>query len=106
MFSNKEQFKEAFISKLEMSYGKTFSESTPQEQYHTLGIMIREYISKNWIKTNQLYSSTNTKQVYYLSIEFLLGRIMGSNVLNLGIQKVVEEGLGDLGISFSKLETI
>ncbi len=106
MFENKEQFKEAFISKLEMSYGKTFSESTPQEQYHTLGIMIREYISKNWIKTNQLYRETKTKQVYYLSIEFLLGRIMGSNVLNLGIQKVVEDGLEDLGISFSELETL
>ncbi|OCA81923.1 glycogen/starch/alpha-glucan phosphorylase [Pradoshia sp. D12] len=106
MFDNKELFKEAFISKLEMSYGKTFSESTPQEQYHTLGIMIREYISKNWIKTNQLYRETKTKQVYYLSIEFLLGRIMGSNVLNLGIQKVVEDGLEDLGISFSELETL
>lgn len=106
MFDNKEQFKEAFISKLEMSYGNTFSESTPQEQYHTLGIMIREYISKNWINTNQLYRSTNTKQVYYLSIEFLLGRIMGSNVLNLGIQEIVEEGLGDLGIDFSELETL
>ena len=103
MFDNKELFKEAFISKLEMSYGKAFSESTSQEQYHTLGIMIREYISKNWIKTNQLYRETNTKQVYYLSIEFLLGRIMGSNVLNLGIQETVEEGLKDLGISFSEL---
>ncbi len=105
MFENKEQFKKAFLSKLEMSVGKSFEETSPQDQYHVLGNMIREYISTNWIKTNQVYRSTETKQVYYLSIEFLLGRIMGSNILNLGIHDVVEEGLRDLGISLDELES-
>lgn len=105
MFDNKEQFKKAFLSKLEMSVGKSFEETSPQDQYHVLGNMIREYISTNWIKTNQVYRSTETKQVYYLSIEFLLGRIMGSNILNLGIHDVVEEGLRDLGISLDELES-
>ena len=105
MFDNKEQFKKAFLSKLEMSVGKSFEETSPQDQYHVLGNMIREYISTNWIKTNQVYRSTEAKQVYYLSIEFLLGRIMGSNILNLGIGDVVEEGLRDLGISLDDLES-
>ncbi len=105
MFDNKELFKKAFLSKLEMSVGKSFEDTTPQDQYHVLGNMIREYISTNWIKTNQVYRSTETKQVYYLSIEFLLGRIMGSNILNLGIHDVVEEGLADLGISLEELES-
>ncbi|WP_455662857.1 glycogen/starch/alpha-glucan phosphorylase [Pradoshia sp.] len=105
MFDNKELFKKAFLSKLEMSVGKSFEETSPQDQYHVLGNMIREYISTNWIKTNQVYRSTETKQVYYLSIEFLLGRIMGSNILNLGIHDVVEEGLADLGISLEELES-
>lgn len=105
MFDNKEQFKKAFLSKLEMSVGKSFEETSPQDKYHVLGNMIREYISTNWIKTNQVYRSTETKQVYYLSIEFLLGRIMGSNILNLGIHDVVEEGLRDLGISLDELES-
>jgi len=105
MFDNKEQFKKAFLSKLEMSVGKSFEETSLQDQYHVLGNMIREYISTNWIKTNQVYRSTESKQVYYLSIEFLLGRIMGSNILNLGIGDVVEEGLRDLGISLDDLES-
>ncbi len=105
MFDNKELFKKAFLSKLEMSLGKSFEDTTPLVQYDVLGNMIREYISTNWIKTNQVYRSTETKQVYYLSIEFLLGRIMGSNILNLGIHDVVEEGLADLGISLEELES-
>lgn len=104
MFNDKEQFKKAFLSKLEMTFGKSFSESTLRDQYQTLGMMIREHISSNWIQTNKLYRNTGTKQVYYLSIEFLLGRIMGSNVLNLGIHDIVEEGLSDLGIDFKELE--
>jgi len=104
MFSNKEMFKKTFLEKLEMMYGKTFPESTPRDQYNTLGNMVREYISSNWIKTNETQRSKNHKQVYYLSIEFLLGRLLGSNLLNLQIRDVVEEGLKDLGIDLHDIE--
>ena len=104
MFSNTEMFKHVFLQKLEMMYGKTFTESTPRDQYNTLGNMIREYISSNWIRTNETQRSKNHKQVYYLSIEFLLGRLLGSNLLNLGIRDVVVEGLSDLGIDLKDIE--
>jgi glycogen phosphorylase len=104
MFSNKEEFKKVFLKKLEMMYGKRFEESTVRDQYNTLGNMIREYISKNWIQTNEKNRAENNKQVYYLSIEFLLGRLLGSNLINLGIRDVVEEGLKDLGIDLREIE--
>ena len=104
MFSNTEMFKHVFLQKLEMMYGKTFTESTPRDQYNTLGNMVREYISSNWIRTNETQRSKNHKQVYYLSIEFLLGRLLGSNLLNLGIRDVVVEGLSDLGIDLKDIE--
>ncbi|MBD8068544.1 glycogen/starch/alpha-glucan phosphorylase [Bacillus sp. PS06] len=104
MFTNKETFKRAFLNKLEMMYGKTFRESTPRDQYNTLGNMVREYISSNWIQTNETQRSGDHKQVYYLSIEFLLGRLLGSNLLNLGILETVEEGLQDLGIRLEDIE--
>jgi starch phosphorylase len=104
MFSNKEEFKAAFLKKLEMMYGKRFEESTVRDQYNTLGNMIREYISKNWIQTNEKNRAENNKQVYYLSIEFLLGRLLGSNLINLGIRDVVEEGLKDIGIDLREIE--
>ncbi|MBO9130942.1 glycogen/starch/alpha-glucan phosphorylase [Bacillus sp. 165] len=104
MFSNKESFKSSFLEKLETMYGKSFKESTLRDQYHTLGHMVREYISSRWIATNEKNRTENNKQVYYLSIEFLLGRLLGSNLLNLGIREVCEEGLAELGIKLDELE--
>jgi starch phosphorylase len=106
MFSNKEKFKHTFLQRLEMMYGKRFSESTVLDQYHTLGNMIREHISANWIQTNERNRAEHKKQVYYLSIEFLLGRLLGSNLMNLGIRDVVEEGLKELGIDLRDIEEI
>jgi starch phosphorylase len=68
--------------------------------------MIREYVSTNWIETNERYRSGNEKQIYYLSIEFLLGRLLRHNLLNLGIEEVVEKGLAELGIELDELEEI
>ncbi|MGR5907003.1 glycogen/starch/alpha-glucan phosphorylase [Bacillus paranthracis] len=52
------------------------------------------------------YRSGERKQMYYLSIEFLLGRLLGSNILNLGIKDVCEQGLSELGISLQQLEEV
>ena len=104
LFSNTENFKAAFLEKLETMYGKSFKDSTVQDQYNTLGHMVREYISQRWIGTNEWYRTDNQKQVYYLSIEFLLGRLLGSNILNLGIRDVCERGLEELGIYLQDLE--
>ncbi|WP_077214333.1 glycogen/starch/alpha-glucan phosphorylase [Bacillus dakarensis] len=106
MFSNSEEFKETFLKRIEMTYGKTFAESTKRDHFNTLGHMIREYVSRNWIETNERYRTNKEKQVYYLSIEFLLGRLLKQNLLSLGIDKVVEEGLGELGIDINELEEI
>ncbi|MCA1042608.1 glycogen/starch/alpha-glucan phosphorylase [Bacillus infantis] len=104
MFSDKEEFKEVFLTRLEMTSGKSFPDSTKRDQYQTLGHMVREYVSMNWIYTNERSRMIKQKQVYYLSIEFLLGRLLHNNLLNLGIHKVVEEGLQDLGIELGGLE--
>jgi glycogen phosphorylase len=104
MFSNKDQFKKSFLKRLESMCGKGFEESTRRDQYFTLGNMVREYISSKWIDTNELYRAENKKQVYYLSIEFLLGRLLCQNLLNLGIKEVVEEGLAELNIHLNEIE--
>ncbi|MBT2662293.1 glycogen/starch/alpha-glucan phosphorylase [Bacillus sp. ISL-45] len=106
MFSSVPQFKNSFLKKLEMMFGTSFEESTSREQFQTLGHMIREHVSSDWIKTNELYRTGAKKQVYYLSIEFLLGRLLRHNLINLGVEKVVCEGLGELGIELDQLEEI
>lgn len=106
MFSNVPKFKTAFLKKLEMMFGTSFEESTSREQFQTLGHMIREHVSSDWIKTNELYRAGAKKQVYYLSIEFLLGRLLRHNLINLGVENVVYEGLRELGIDLDQLEEI
>lgn len=106
MFSNKGSFKKTFLKRLEMLCGKSFSESTEIDHYQTLGNMVREYVSNNWIQTNETYRSPNGKQVYYLSIEYLLGKLLRQNLINLGIEETVQTGLQELGIDLSELEEV
>ncbi|EEM39307.1 Glycogen phosphorylase [Bacillus thuringiensis serovar sotto str. T04001] len=106
MFTHVESFKSTFLEKLETMYGKSFKDSTNRDQYNTLGHMVREYMNSQWIATNESYRSGEQKQMYYLSIEFLLGRLLGSNILNLGIRDVCEQGLSELGISLQELEEV
>ncbi|WP_342432717.1 glycogen/starch/alpha-glucan phosphorylase [Neobacillus sp. FSL H8-0543] len=106
MFSSTIEFKNTFLKRLEMVCGKSFSESSDRDHYQTLGNMIREFVSNDWIKTNERYHSTREKQVYYLSIEFLLGKLLRQNLINLGIEETVQEGLQELGIDLSELEEL
>ncbi len=66
--------------------------------------MIREYVSNDWIETNERNLAAKGKQVYYLSIEYLLGKLLRQNLINLGIEEIVQEGLEELGIDLSELE--
>ncbi|WP_223595796.1 glycogen/starch/alpha-glucan phosphorylase [Neobacillus bataviensis] len=106
MFSNTSEFKESFLNRLEMVCGKSFSESTARDQYQTLGNMIREFVSNDWISTNERYHAAKGKQVYYLSIEYLLGKLLRQNLINLGIEEIVQDGLQQLGIDLSGLEEL
>jgi glycogen phosphorylase len=106
MFSNKEKFKAAFIKRVETLCGKSFTGSTARDHYQTLGQMIREFVSIDWITTNERYLATKSKQVYYLSIEYLLGKLLRQNLINLGVEEMIEEGLHDLGIDLGDLEEL
>lgn len=106
MFSNPKEFKKFFLKRLEMVCGKSFSESTERDHYQTLGVMIREFVSNDWIKTNERYLDATGKQVYYLSIEYLLGKLLRQNLINLGVEETVQEGLHELGIDLSSLEEL
>lgn len=104
MFSSITEFKATFLKRLEMLCGKSFAESTAQDQYQTLGQMVREYVSNEWIRTNEQSRKANEKQVYYLSIEYLLGKLLRQNLINLGVEATVEEGLRQLEIDLGEIE--
>lgn len=103
---SKRKFKDDFKKMLTEVYSMDITESELTEQFFALGNLIRSYSSKNWSRTNQHYTEKKEKQVYYFSMEFLLGRMLKSNLLNLGILDTVRSALQDLGIDLEELVQI
>lgn len=106
MFTDKETFKQMFRETLISKLGKPLEEASNADVYKILGNMIRENAGKNWANTNQKYKADKEKQVYYFSMEFLIGRLLGNNLLNMGVLEVVREGLADLGFSLQDIEEV
>lgn len=101
---NKERFKKLYQEKFAYIHGKNVQEGTTLERYQALAYLIRDEQAKNWIATNKRYDEPGQKQVYYFSIEFLLGRMLGLNLLNTGLREVAQEALQELGIDLAELE--
>ncbi|WP_339157325.1 glycogen/starch/alpha-glucan phosphorylase [Paenibacillus sp. FSL W8-0186] len=104
MFDTKENFKEAFKKELVMQLGKPVSQATDADVYRILGMMIRERIGEDWANTNQRLKAAKAKQVYYFSMEFLIGRQLGNNLLSLGVLELVRDGLQELGFDLDSAE--
>lgn len=104
MFTTKDEFIKEFQKRLAAMHGMDLNEASKQVIYKTIGSMVREYVSANWMNTNTTYKKSGIKQSYYFSLEFLLGRLLGSNLLNLGIYQVCREGLQELGFELDEIE--
>jgi len=100
----KNNFNQLFEKKILELYGKGVSAATEQEAYQGLGLLLNDHIGEQWEAMHEKKYVAGKKQMYYLSIEFLIGKLLGSNVLNLGLYDIVSEGLSELGIDFSNLE--
>ena len=101
---NKEIFKSEFTIKLRNMFTEDVSDASNLHKYVALGSLVKEYCSQNWLDTSNQYTHDKEKQVYYFSMEFLIGRLLGNNLINLGIRGVVSEALKELGIELNELE--
>ena len=97
----KENLQMRFVQTAHIMWGKEENELTPNEVYQTVASVVRQYVSDTWIKTNKYYMDHQEKQVYYFSIEFLLGRLLNSNLISLNIKEVFAEVLKDLDIDLN-----
>ena len=102
MFSSKEEFKQSFVTRMEHKE----LEKTSELAYQTLWEMTQEWIQQRWDRTSQLYKENGEKQLYYFSIEFLIGRVLGQNLINSNQYDLVKEGLEELGFLLSELEEL
>ncbi|MEM5766892.1 MAG: glycogen/starch/alpha-glucan phosphorylase, partial [Bacillota bacterium] len=104
MPADKEWFKVTFGQRLQMLFGKCLEEASAREKYIALGTLIRDQLGRYWINTNRRYSERGEKQVYYFSIEFLLGRLLDSYLYNLGVRDRWLEALREMGIDYAELQ--
>ncbi|WP_330616156.1 glycogen/starch/alpha-glucan phosphorylase [Romboutsia sp. 13368] len=96
---NRNEFKQSFETKMYSLYAQSIKDATNEQLLNVLCSVIKDIISKKWVD-NKLDSQ---KEVYYFSIEFLLGRQLKSNLLNLGIENEIREGLNELDINLDNL---
>ena len=97
----KESLRLRFVNTAHVMWGREIHELTKNEVYQTVAATAKQFITENWIKTNSAYMQRQEKQIYYFSIEFLLGRLLKSNLINLGIEDAVEDVLDGLGINLA-----
>ena len=104
MFKNKAEFKDEFSKRLSEKYGKNVKDSHISERYDILGELVRDYAGNYWRQTREYVLKNKEKQLIYFSMEFLIGKLMHSNMMNLGIYEIAEQGLKELGIDIKELE--
>ncbi|WP_130891081.1 glycogen/starch/alpha-glucan phosphorylase [Fusobacterium ulcerans] len=98
----KNELKKQIEKYVKISFGKDITEANEFEIYRALGQAIMEEIAEDWYETKKLYSQK--KQAFYLSAEFLMGRALGNNLINLGLLGEVKEVLAEYGIDYNKIE--
>ena len=101
---DKEGFKKEIAANVKMLYRKTLDEASPQEIYQAVSYSCKDDIIDRWIATHKVYREKNVKKVYYLSMEFLVGRALGNNLLNLGYYEDIKKALDEMGLDINFIE--
>ena len=101
---DKKEFKKAYVNKFLELHGTDLKDGSNLQKYEALAGLIRDYVSRTWLRTNKKNNKSGQKQVYYFSMEFLLGRLLGDALLNLGIREVCKDALKELNIDLDELE--
>ncbi|NCA81549.1 MAG: glycogen phosphorylase, partial [Opitutae bacterium] len=104
--SSVEGIKNSFLHHLKYSLAKDEFSATDHDRYYALALAIRDHLVDGWIRTSVTYHKTGAKRAYYLSMEYLIGRAMGNNVINLQLDENVTKAMEDLGLSWDFLRDI
>ncbi|MDD6267105.1 MAG: glycogen/starch/alpha-glucan phosphorylase [Clostridium sp.] len=101
---DKEGFKKEVINNVKTLYRKTIDEATQQQVFQAVCYAVKDDIIDRWIATHKEYEKENVKTVYYLSMEFLMGRALGNNLINLTFYDEIKEALDELGFDLNVIE--
>ena len=101
---NKEAFIEDVKENVKNLYRKTLEEASQQEIFQAVSYTVKDVIIDDWLATQKAFDKQDPKMVYYMSMEFLMGRALGNNMINLKMYKEVKEALGEIGLNLDEIE--
>lgn len=100
----KETFKKSVLFSMKNVFRKTVDEATPEQMYQAVAYAVKDVIIDEWIATHKEYEKQDVKTLYYLSMEFLMGRALGNNIISFMAQPEVKEVLDELGFDLNVIE--
>lgn len=101
---SKEALKQSIVDNVKVLYKKTIDEASTEQVFQAVSYAVKDIIIDNWIKTHKAYEEKDVKVLYYMSMEFLMGRALGNNLINLGELKEVKEALDEMGFDLNTIE--
>ena len=101
---DKELFKRSVIYNVKTLFRKNLDEATPQQIFQAVSYAVKDQIIGDWMDTQKAYEEEDPKMVYYMSMEFLMGRALGNSIINLQAYKPVKEALDELGLDLNVVE--
>ena len=101
---DKEEFRRSIIYTLKSQFRKKVADATPQEVYQAVAYAVKDIIVDDWIATHKEYEKEDSKTLYYLSMEFLMGRALGNNIINLMDYEPIKETLDEMGFDLNVIE--
>ena len=101
---DKEVFKERVKDNVRTLYRKTIKEADQQQLFQAVSYAVKDEIINNWLATQKQYEKDDPKTVYYMSMEFLMGRALGNNLINLTAYNEVKEALEEMGFDLNVIE--
>ena len=103
VFSKKE-FIKAVTENVKTMYRKNLKEASQQEIFQAVSLAVKDVVMDEWMATQQAMEKDDPKTLYYMSMEFLMGRALGNNLINLGAYTEVKEALEEIGLNLSVIE--
>ena len=101
---NKDEFIKSVKENVKNLYRKTLDEASQQEIFQAVSYTVKDVIIDDWLATQKAFDKQDPKMVYYMSMEFLMGRALGNNMINLKMYKEVKEALGEIGLNLDEIE--
>lgn len=100
----KKQFKKEVESNVKNLFRKTVDEANPQQLFQAVSYAVKDVIIDDWLASQKVYEEEDPKMVYYMSMEFLMGRALGNNLINMTAYREVKEALDEMGIDLNAIE--